>query len=107
MPVHAGEDLGPGLLRRIERDLKPCLGKGTLEEIVKTYQALTSATSRDGRSPRSASFAAATHRSALSTRRRIVEAMELFIDTARVARIVDDVKLLTFPKMSSGEQRPY
>jgi len=32
--------------------------------------------------------------------------MELFIDTARVARIVDDVKLLTFPKMSSGELNP-
>lgn len=28
VPVHAGEDIGPGLLRRIERDLEPCLGKG-------------------------------------------------------------------------------
>jgi predicted RNA binding protein YcfA (HicA-like mRNA interferase family) len=28
VPVHAGEDLGPGLLRAIERDLEPCLGKG-------------------------------------------------------------------------------
>lgn len=27
VPVHAGEDLGPGLLRAIERDLEPCLGK--------------------------------------------------------------------------------
>jgi len=27
VPVHAGEDLGPGLLRQIERDLEPCLGK--------------------------------------------------------------------------------
>ena len=27
IPVHAGEDLGPGLLRSIERDLEPCLGK--------------------------------------------------------------------------------
>jgi predicted RNA binding protein YcfA (HicA-like mRNA interferase family) len=26
VPLHAGEDLGPGLLRRIERDLEPCLG---------------------------------------------------------------------------------
>jgi predicted RNA binding protein YcfA (HicA-like mRNA interferase family) len=25
VPVHSGEDLGPGLLRRIERDLEPCL----------------------------------------------------------------------------------
>lgn len=30
VPVHAGEDLGPGLLRGIERDLEPCLGKGWL-----------------------------------------------------------------------------
>ena len=28
VPIHAGEDLGPGLLRTIERDLEPCLGKG-------------------------------------------------------------------------------
>lgn len=31
VPVHAGEDLGPGLLRAIERDLEPCLGKGWME----------------------------------------------------------------------------
>jgi predicted RNA binding protein YcfA (HicA-like mRNA interferase family) len=31
VPVHAGEDLGPGLLRRIERDLERCLGKGWLD----------------------------------------------------------------------------
>jgi predicted RNA binding protein YcfA (HicA-like mRNA interferase family) len=30
VPVHAGEDLGPGLLRAIERDLEPCLEKGWL-----------------------------------------------------------------------------
>ena len=30
VPVHAGEDLGPGLLRAIERDLERCLGKGWL-----------------------------------------------------------------------------
>jgi predicted RNA binding protein YcfA (HicA-like mRNA interferase family) len=30
VPVHSGEDLGPGLLRPIERDLEPCLGKGWL-----------------------------------------------------------------------------
>ena len=30
VPVHSGEDLGPGLLRAIERDLEPCLGKGWL-----------------------------------------------------------------------------
>jgi predicted RNA binding protein YcfA (HicA-like mRNA interferase family) len=31
VPLHAGEDLGPGLLRAIERDLEPCLGKGWLK----------------------------------------------------------------------------
>ena len=32
VPVHAGEELGRGLLRAIERDLEPCLGKGWLKE---------------------------------------------------------------------------
>jgi predicted RNA binding protein YcfA (HicA-like mRNA interferase family) len=27
VPVHRGEDLPPGTLRAIERDLEPCLGK--------------------------------------------------------------------------------
>jgi predicted RNA binding protein YcfA (HicA-like mRNA interferase family) len=27
VPVHAGEDLPPGTLRAIERDLEPCLGR--------------------------------------------------------------------------------
>jgi predicted RNA binding protein YcfA (HicA-like mRNA interferase family) len=31
IPVHAGEDLGKGLLRAIERDLEPCLGKNWLK----------------------------------------------------------------------------
>lgn len=30
VPAHAGEDLGRGLLRKIERDLEPCLGKSWL-----------------------------------------------------------------------------
>jgi predicted RNA binding protein YcfA (HicA-like mRNA interferase family) len=30
VPVHAGEDLGVGLLKAIERDLEQCLGKGWL-----------------------------------------------------------------------------
>jgi predicted RNA binding protein YcfA (HicA-like mRNA interferase family) len=30
VPVHAGEDLKPGTLRAIERDLEPCPGKGWL-----------------------------------------------------------------------------
>ncbi len=31
VPVHAGEDLGPGLLRAIQRDLEPCLGRRWLK----------------------------------------------------------------------------
>jgi predicted RNA binding protein YcfA (HicA-like mRNA interferase family) len=27
VPVHVGEDLPPGTLRAIERDLEPCLGR--------------------------------------------------------------------------------
>ncbi|MEK7704810.1 MAG: type II toxin-antitoxin system HicA family toxin [Myxococcota bacterium] len=30
VPMHAGEDVGPGLLRAIERDMQECLGKGWL-----------------------------------------------------------------------------
>jgi predicted RNA binding protein YcfA (HicA-like mRNA interferase family) len=32
VPVHASEHVGPGLLRRIERDWEPCLGKGWLKK---------------------------------------------------------------------------
>ena len=31
IPVHAGEDLGAGLLRAIERQLSPCLGPDWLK----------------------------------------------------------------------------
>jgi hypothetical protein len=31
VPVHAGEDLGKGLLSSIRRDLEPCLGKDWLK----------------------------------------------------------------------------
>lgn len=30
VPVHQGEDIGRGLLRKIVRDLAPCLGEGWL-----------------------------------------------------------------------------
>jgi len=30
VPVHAGEDLRPGTLRQIEKDLEPCLWPGWL-----------------------------------------------------------------------------
>ena len=26
VPMHAGEDIGPGLLRKIEKDMAPCYG---------------------------------------------------------------------------------
>ena len=32
VPVHAGQEIGPGLLRAIERDLGPCLGRGWLRK---------------------------------------------------------------------------
>lgn len=32
VPVHAGEDLGKGLVKAIERQLAPCLGKDWLTE---------------------------------------------------------------------------
>lgn len=31
IPVHAGETLPAGTLRKIERDLEPCLGRGWLK----------------------------------------------------------------------------
>jgi predicted RNA binding protein YcfA (HicA-like mRNA interferase family) len=33
VPIHAGEDLGPGLLSRIQRDLEACLGARWLRRI--------------------------------------------------------------------------
>jgi len=33
IPVHAGEDLGAGLLSKIQRDLEPCLGVRWLRRI--------------------------------------------------------------------------
>jgi len=32
VPIHSGEDLPPGTLRAIERDLEPCLGRRWLRE---------------------------------------------------------------------------
>ena len=31
IPNHTGEDLGIGLLRQIEKDLEPCLGRGWMK----------------------------------------------------------------------------
>ncbi len=97
VPVHAGEDIGPGLLRRIERDLEPCLGKGMVEEAVKSY--------RVAYEPDASGWWVATVRGVRGchtqgrtvdeARRRIREALKLFVDDARKAPIVDDVKLPT------------
>jgi predicted RNA binding protein YcfA (HicA-like mRNA interferase family) len=32
VPMHAGEDLGPGLVAKIQRDLEPCLGARWLRD---------------------------------------------------------------------------
>jgi predicted RNA binding protein YcfA (HicA-like mRNA interferase family) len=32
VPVHKGEDIKPGTLRAIEKQLEPCLGKGWLQK---------------------------------------------------------------------------
>ena len=32
VPEHRSKDLGTGLLRAIEKDLEPCLGKGWLQQ---------------------------------------------------------------------------
>lgn len=32
VPVHPGEDIAPGTLRAIVRQLQPCLGKGWLKQ---------------------------------------------------------------------------
>lgn len=95
VPVHAGEDIGPGLLRRIERDLEPCLGKGWLKEAVKPYRV---AYERDEAgwwvaSVRGVRGCHTQGRTVDEARRRIREALELFVDDARKAPIVDDVKL--------------
>jgi predicted RNase H-like HicB family nuclease len=95
VPVHAGEDIGPGLLRRIEHDLEPCLGKGWLRNDVKTYH-VTYERDQSGWWVASVRGLRGCHtqgRTVDEARRRIVEAMELFVDNARFAKIVDDVKL--------------
>jgi hypothetical protein len=75
VPVPAGEDIGRGLLRRIERDLELCPPSRQSEEL-----------------PRRRDLAVARAPSPVDeARRRIREALELFVDDARKATIVDDV----------------
>jgi predicted RNase H-like HicB family nuclease len=96
VPVHAGEDIGPGLLRCIERDLEPCLGKGWL----KKPKSCRVAYERDesGWWVATVRGVRGCHRQGRTVdeaRRRIREALGLFVDDARTATIVDDVKLPT------------
>jgi predicted RNA binding protein YcfA (HicA-like mRNA interferase family)/predicted RNase H-like HicB family nuclease len=80
IPVHPGEDLGPGLLRSIERDLEPCLGKGWLSGWWVASVREIRGCHTQGRTVDEA-------------RRRVREAMELFVKNARSATLVDDVRL--------------
>jgi len=91
VPVHTGEDIGPGLLRRIERDLEPCLGKGWLKKPLKTYRV---AYERDESgwwvaSVRGVRGCHTQGRTVDEARRRIVEALGLFVGNAHNATIVD------------------
>ena len=93
VPVHAGEDIGPGLLRRIE--LGTVSWEGMVGEAVKSYRV---AYERDDSgwwvaTVRGVRGCHTQGRTVDEARRRIREALELFVDDARKATIVDDVKL--------------
>lgn len=106
VPVHAGEDIGPGLLPSHRARLGAVPRKGMVEEAVKRYHV---AYERDG----SGWWVAAVRgvrgchtqgRTVDEARRRIQEALELFVDDARRAPILDDVKL---PSAASRAIRAY
>jgi len=70
IPVHPGEDIGPGLLRAIERQLAPCLGKdGSSDEDVLPLHTILM--KRAGGSPLFESSQAAIPKAARSSRREI------------------------------------
>src|ERR1700683_586441 len=95
VPVHSGEDLGPGLLRHIERDLEPCLGKGWIEEVMTTYH-VSYERDESGWWVASVREVRGCHtqgRTVDEARRRVLEALELFVVDVRPANVVDDVKL--------------
>jgi predicted RNase H-like HicB family nuclease len=90
VPVHVGEHIGPGLIRRIERDLER-VSEGMVEE-VKSYH-VTYERDESGWWVASVRGLRGCHtqgRTVDEARRRIVEAMELFVDNTRS---VDYVKL--------------
>jgi len=69
VPIHPGEDLGPGLLRAIERDLEPCLGKRWLRKAWLFTMLHTNEMSRDGGWLRFVRCRDATARAVRSTKR--------------------------------------
>jgi predicted RNase H-like HicB family nuclease len=88
-------DIESGLLRRSERNLGALSWKRLVEEIVKTYH-VTYERNESGWWVASVRGLRGCHtqgRTVDEARRRIVEAMELFVDSVRAAKIVDDVKL--------------
>ena len=106
VPVHAGEDIGPGLLRRIERATWSRASEGMVEEAMKTYRV---AYERDESgwwvaSVRGVRGCHTQGRTVDEARRRIVEALGLFVGNAHNATIVDDVKL---PKSAARAVRAY
>jgi predicted RNase H-like HicB family nuclease/predicted RNA binding protein YcfA (HicA-like mRNA interferase family) len=95
VPVHAGEDVGPGLLASYRTRLGAVPRKGMVEEAVKSYRV---AYERDESgwwvaTVRGVRGCHTQGRTVDEARRRIREALELFVDDARKAPIVDDVKL--------------
>ena len=100
VPVHTGEDIGPGLrLGAVPR-------KGMVEEAMKTYRV---AYERDESgwwvaSVRGVRGCHTQGRTVDEARRRIVEALGLFVGNAHNATIVDNVKL---PKSAARAVRAY
>ena len=95
VPVHAGEDIGPGPAAAHRTRFGALPWKGMVEEIVKTYHV---AYERDASgwwvaSVRELRGCHTQGRTVDEARRRIREAMGLFIDNVRTAKIVDNVKL--------------
>ena len=101
--MHAGEDMGPGLLRRTEREREP--SKGLVEEAVKTYRV---ASERDKSGWWVASVrdvhGCHTHgRTVDEARRGIVKALGLFVHNARKAVIgSSSVSLLWYSFVGVG-----
>lgn len=94
VPVHAGEDIGP-VAAPDRAGLGAVPWKELVEEVVKSYRV---AYERDESgwwvaSVRGVRGCHTQGRTVEEARRRIREALELFVDDARKASIVDDVKL--------------